>query len=103
MASEARFFTQNPNEQSLASAHTLPVGNLSPHLFVWVLQVIPVLQSVLAVHVVRQVAAATLHASGSQSFVDDGGHTPLPSQLAVLVWVTPVQLWARQPFVVSQK
>lgn len=103
VASAARFFTQNPDEQSLATAHTLPVGSFSPHLFVWVLHVIPVLQSVLAVQVVRQVAAATLQAKGSHILVLDAGHAPLPSQLAVLVWTTPVQLWSRQPTVVSQK
>jgi hypothetical protein len=58
--SVATVFTQKVDEQSLLSAHTLPVGSLSPHLFVWVLQVTPVLQSVLEVQVVRQVAALVL-------------------------------------------
>lgn len=60
--SVARFLTQKPEEQSVPSAHTLPVGSLSPHLFVCVLQVTPVLQSVLEVQVVRQVAAVVLQA-----------------------------------------
>jgi hypothetical protein len=67
-----------------------------------VLQATP-LQSVLAVHVVRQVACATLHANGSQLVVVAGGQAPLPSQLAVLVCTAPAQLWVRQPTVVSQK
>jgi hypothetical protein len=60
--SVARPFTQKPEEQSVPSAHTLPVGSLSPHLFVCVLQVMFVLQSVFAVQVVRQVAAVVLQA-----------------------------------------
>jgi hypothetical protein len=31
------------------------------------------------------------------------GQAPLPSQLAVLVWVLPAQLWLRHPVVVGQK
>jgi len=53
-------FTQFAEVQSLPTVHTRPLGSLSPHLFVWVLQVIPGLQSVVAVQVVRQVAAAVL-------------------------------------------
>lgn len=60
--SVARFSTQKPEVQSLLSAQTFPVGSLSPHLFVWVLQVTPVLQSVLEVQVVRHVDALTLQA-----------------------------------------
>jgi hypothetical protein len=58
----ARCLTQKLEVQSVLTAHTFPVGSLSPHLFVCVLQVTPVLQSVLAVQVVRQVAAVGLQA-----------------------------------------
>ena len=60
--SVARFLTQKPEVQSLLSAQTFPVGSLSPHLFVWVLQATPLLQSVSEVQVVRQVDALTLQA-----------------------------------------
>ena len=105
VVSLGRFFTQNEavDTQSVSIAQTLPAGSLSPHWFVCVLHVMPVLQSVLDVQVVRQVAAGPLHANGSHILVVAGGHAPLPSQLAVLVWVLPVQLCARHPVVVSQK
>jgi len=71
--------------QSVSSEQVLPAGNLSPHLFVWVLQVTGALHSALLVQVLRQVADATLQANGSQFLVDGAEQAPFPSQLAGLV------------------
>jgi hypothetical protein len=62
VASAACVFTQWACAQSPSDPQVAPGASLSPHLFVWVLQVTPEAQSEPLVQVVRQVAPLVLQA-----------------------------------------
>jgi hypothetical protein len=84
------FLTQFPEEQSAPTLQALPFCNVTPHWFVCMLQITPVLQSPLPVQVVLQ--AVGPHRYGSQAPVLTAAHAPFPSHLAALVCVPPAQL-----------
>lgn len=68
--------------QSVATLHVSPLVDLSPHLLVTVLQVMPPVQSELLLQVLRQVGLEGLHSYEPHEDVVAAGHPPLPSQLA---------------------
>ncbi len=82
--------------QSVPTMHIAPSADLSPHLFVTVLQVIPPMQSALLMQVVLH-CVASWQTYPPHDVTVAAGQAPLPVHWAAWVSMPAAQDWARQP------